>query len=277
MEHVNSVLCITGRFGQARDMFRPPYLARVAAGAAVYALEETRRLPTVAIHLPITAISQLLQTSMHLQQFVTSLALKGDEVFDRLANRPVEQPEWATFDEDLDDEQPFGSGDFAARSDSDFAARLSRFDLFAESDPAEGVPEPTASITPSPTNGYAASHTAETDTTEAATAETDAAESTAAEAAGAEATEATGEDTDTTGTGTAGTAASAPAQSRGVIEPEVAGRYDYANMTLAQLRARLRMLSVEELADLLAYEQQTLDRAPFVTMLTNRIATVQAK
>ncbi|MCC3317079.1 lipid droplet-associated protein [Nocardia africana] len=260
-------------------MFRPPYLARVAAGAAVYALEETRRLPSVAIHLPITAISQLLQTSMHLQQFVTSLALKGDEVFDRLANRPVEQPEWATFDEDLDDEQPFGSGDFGARSDSDFAARLSRFDLFAESDPAAGVPEPTTSITPSTTNGYAASHTAESDTTEATTAETDTAETTAADAVepGTNSTETTGEDTDNPGTSNPGTAAPAPAEPRGVVEPEVVGRYDYPNMTLAQLRARLRMLSVEELAELLAYEQQTLDRAPFVTMLTNRIATVQAK
>ncbi|MFF0453319.1 lipid droplet-associated protein [Nocardia africana] len=265
-------------------MFRPPYLARVAAGAAVYALEETRRLPTVAIHLPITAISQLLQTSMHLQQFVTSLALKGDEVFDRLANRPVEQPEWATFDEDLDDEQPFGSGDFGARSDSDVAARLSRFDLFAESDPAAGVPEPTTSITPSTTNGYAASHTAESDTPEAATAETDTAETTAADVVepGTNSTESTGEDTDSPGTsnpGTSnpGTAASAPAEPRGVVEPEVVGRYDYPNMTLAQLRARLRVLSVGELAELLAYEQQTLDRAPFVTMLTNRIATVQAK
>lgn len=258
-------------------MFRPPYLARVAAGAAVYALEETRRLPTVAIHLPITAISQLLQTSMHLQQFVTSLALKGDEVFDRLANRPVEQPEWATFDEDLDDEQPFGSGDFGARGDRDLAARLSRFDLFAESDPAAGVPEPTASVTPSATNGYAASHTAESDTTEAATAETDTAETTPTSDAvdtGTNSIETTGEDTDNPGTSNPGTAAAEP---RGVVEPEVAGRYDYANMTLAQLRARLRMLSVEELAELLAYEQQTLDRAPFVTMLTNRIATVQAK
>ncbi|WP_063009279.1 lipid droplet-associated protein [Nocardia kruczakiae] len=267
-------------------MFRPPYLARVAAGAAVYALEETRRLPTVAIHLPITAISQLLQTSMHLQQFVTSLALKGDEVFDRLANRPVEQPEWATFDEDLDDEQPFGSGDFGARGDRDLAARLSRFDLFAESDPAAGVPEPTASVTPSATNGYAASHTAKSDTTEAATAETDTAETTAADAAtGTNSIETTGEDTDNPGTGNPGTdnpgtgdpGTAAPAEPRGVVEPEVAARYDYANMTLAQLRARLRMLSAEELAELLAYEQQTLDRAPFVTMLTNRIATVQAK
>jgi hypothetical protein len=276
MEHVNSVLCITGRFGQARDMFRPPYLARVAAGAAVYALEETRRLPTVAIHLPITAISQLLQTSMHLQQFVTSLALKGDEVFDRLANRPVEQPEWATFDEDLDDEQPFGSGDFGARGDRDLAARLSRFDLFADSDPAAGVPEPTASVAPSATNGYAASHTAESDTVEPATAETDTAETTAADAeTGTDSPETTGEDTDNPGTSNPGTAA--PAEPRGVVEPEVAARYDYANMTLAQLRARLRMLSAEELAELLAYEQQTLDRAPFVTMLTNRIATVQAK
>ncbi|WP_036505010.1 lipid droplet-associated protein [Nocardia aobensis] len=258
-------------------MFRPPYLARVAAGAAVYALEETRRLPTVAIHLPITAISQLLQTSMHLQQFVTSLALKGDEVFDRLANRPVEQPEWATFDEDLDDEQPFGSGDFGARGDRDLAARLSRFDLFAESDPAAGVPEPTASVTPSATNGYAASHTAESGTTEAATAETDTAATTDADAdeTGTNSVETTGEDTDNPGTDNPGTAA--PAEPRGVIEPEVAARYGYANMTLAQLRARLRMLSAEELAELLAYEQQTLDRAPFVTMLTNRIATVQAK
>ncbi|NKY46089.1 lipid droplet-associated protein [Nocardia cerradoensis] len=263
-------------------MFRPPYLARVAAGAAVYALEETRRLPTVAIHLPITAISQLLQTSMHLQQFVTSLALKGDEVFDRLANRPVEQPEWATFDEDLDDEQPFGSGDFGARGDRDFAARLSRFDLFAESDPAAGVPEPAASVTPSATNGYAASHTAESDTVESATAETDTAETTTTADAvetGTNSIETAGEDTDNPGTDNPGTSnpGTAAAEPRGVIEPEVAGRYDYANMTLAQLRARLRMLSVEELAELLAYEQQTLDRAPFVTMLTNRIATVQAK
>ncbi|MEU6564903.1 lipid droplet-associated protein [Nocardia nova] len=229
-------------------MFRPPYLARVAAGAAVYALEETRRLPSAAIHLPITAISQLLQTSMHLQQFITSLALKGDEVFDRLGNRPVEQPEWATFDEDLDQETSFDS--------ADFSSRLSRFDLFQESD-GPATDEAAASvttITAATTNGYAPSHSAEPDTDEAA------------EPAASEAP--------------ADPPAAEPApqpERRGAIEPEVATRYDYANMTLAQLRARLRMLSVADLTALLEYEKQTFDRAPFVTMLTNRIATVQAK
>ncbi|WP_460700430.1 lipid droplet-associated protein [Nocardia thraciensis] len=204
-------------------MFRPPFIARVAAGAAVYALEESRRLPTAAVNFPITAISQLLQTTMHAQQFVTSLALKGDAVFDRLANRPVEQPEWATFDEDLEPEPTVGSP-----FDS---AHVSRFDMFSEPEPE---PEPAAAPEPAPEP-----------------------EPTAAESV------------------TVATASSNGSVE--VIEPEVAARYDYTTMTLAQLRARLRMLSVEDLTALLAYEQQTRDRAPFVTMLTNRIATVQAQ
>ncbi|RJO75890.1 lipid droplet-associated protein [Nocardia panacis] len=193
-------------------MFRPPFLARVAAGAAVYALEETRRLPTAAMNFPVTAISQLLQTSMHVQQFVTSLALKGDAVFERLGGAPAEQPEWATFDEDLPEEDPTP------------AARISRFDRYT-------VAEPPAA------NGNG--HGAPTDT-----------------AAPIEET---------------------PSAAAEVVEPEVATRYDYPKMTLAQLRARLRMLTVEELDALLDYEQRTSARAPFITMLTNRIATVRAQ
>ena len=48
-------------------------------------------------------------------------------------------------------------------------------------------------------------------------------------------------------------------------------------MTLAQLRARLRSLSLDELTALLDYEQRTLARAPFLTMLENRIASAKAK
>ncbi|WP_174186225.1 lipid droplet-associated protein [Nocardia barduliensis] len=207
-------------------MFRPPFLARVAAGAAVYALEESRRLPTAAMNFPITAISQMLQTTMHVQQFVTSLALKGDAVFDRLSNRPVEQPEWATFDEDLtDDPNPA-------------PLRSSRFDLYTADDP-----DP---VRASEANGHAAPVTTigeqPADEPDPAEPESD-------------------------------PAPVAPA----LAEPEVAIRYDYANMTLAQLRARLRMLTLEDLTALLEYEQHTRARAPFVTMLTNRIATVQAQ
>ncbi|MGW4121984.1 lipid droplet-associated protein [Nocardia sp. NPDC004711] len=234
-------------------MFRPPFLARVAAGAAVYALEETRRLPTTAINFPITAISQVLQTTMHLQQFVTSLALKGDAVFDRLLNQPEEQPAWATFDEDEEDEQ---TPSFAAES-----VRQSRFDLFTEPEPAVAAPAP-AVVEP-----VAAPEPAAVETEPVAVdPEPVPAESAAQEAADPEVTE---------------TAAPATASnghhSSAVVEPEVAIRFDYSAMTIAQLRARLRQLTVDDLVALLAYEQETLDRAPFVTMLTNRIATVQAK
>ncbi|WP_188828555.1 lipid droplet-associated protein [Nocardia camponoti] len=205
-------------------MFRPPFLARVAAGAAVYAIEETRRLPIVAVNFPITALSRVLQTTMHVQQFVTSLALKGDEVFERIGAGTQEQPEWATFDDDAATSAP------AAPVSN---ANASRFDLFDE------APIPA-------TNGHAVPASV---LVLEATSEEKAAEEEAAEEPADEAPEA----------------------------PEVAIRYDYPAMTLAQLRARLRMLTLEELGQLLAFEQQTRDRAPFVTMLTNRIATVQAK
>ncbi|MFX0575816.1 lipid droplet-associated protein [Nocardia nepalensis] len=212
-------------------MFRPPFLARVAAGAAVYAIEETRRLPTAAMNFPITAISQMLQTTMHVQQFVTSLALKGDGVFDRLTNSPVEQPEWATFDEDSEPE--FGA-----------PARTSRFDLYAPDEAA--APHDTLPAEAAARAGERNGHVASVQTiiqpeTEVAAPEPEV------------------------------------EPEPEVVEPEVATRYDYANMTLAQLRARLRMLTVEDLTALLEYEQRTRARAPFVTMLTNRIATVRAQ
>ncbi|MFE5283972.1 lipid droplet-associated protein [Nocardia sp. NPDC056611] len=239
-------------------MFRPPFLARVAAGAAVYALEETRRLPATAINFPITAISQMLQTTMHLQQFVTSLALKGDAVFDRLLTQSEEQPAWATFDEDDDDEQ---TPSFGAES-----AYRSRFDLFTEPEPApvpaesaaQEAAEPEATETVAPamaskaaTNGHNGSAAAKLELVADA-------EPAPAEPAPAEPEVAAEPETS-------------------VTEPEVATRLAYADMTIAQLRARLRQLSVEDLATLLDYEKQTRDRAPFVTMLTNRIATVSAQ
>ena len=48
-------------------------------------------------------------------------------------------------------------------------------------------------------------------------------------------------------------------------------------MTIAQLRARLRGLTVDQLTELLAFESAHGDRPAFVTMLTNRIATVTAE
>jgi hypothetical protein len=48
----------------------------------------------------------------------------------------------------------------------------------------------------------------------------------------------------------------------------------YETMTIAQLRGKLRALSIEQVTELLEWEQAHADRPPFVTMLSNRIATL---
>ncbi len=57
----------------------------------------------------------------------------------------------------------------------------------------------------------------------------------------------------------------------------MAAELDYPTLTLAQLRARLQSLGVDELEALLAYEQATKARAPFETLLANRITRATAK
>lgn len=189
-------------------MIRPPYLARVAAGAAVYAVEESRKLPAAAVMLPMTALSQLLQTTMHIQQFITSLAIRGDQLFSQLGGNPPEVPEWATFDEDEPALPPVNERESPA----------GRFALYSM--PPRDVGEPNGE----PTNGRQVIDAAPQ-----------------------------------------------------VGEPEIAEYLDYDSLTLAQLRARLRSLALDELTALLDYEQRSLARAPFLTMLENRIASAKAK
>jgi hypothetical protein len=62
-----------------------------------------------------------------------------------------------------------------------------------------------------------------------------------------------------------------------VTTPAVAEELDYEQLTLAELRARLQSLDVDELEALLAYEEATKGRAPFQTLLANRITRATAK
>jgi len=77
----------------------------------------------------------------------------------------------------------------------------------------------------------------------------------------------TGKDTPKSG---AATAASVDA-------PPIAEELDYESLTLAQLRARMTSLSVADLKALLAYEEAGKARAPFQTLLANRITRATAK
>ncbi|MEE6137352.1 lipid droplet-associated protein [Mycobacterium sp. 050128] len=68
-----------------------------------------------------------------------------------------------------------------------------------------------------------------------------------------------------------------PTANPAVPEPSVAAELDYQTLTLAQLRARVQSLTVDDLEALLAYEQATKARAPFQTLLANRITRASAK
>lgn len=71
----------------------------------------------------------------------------------------------------------------------------------------------------------------------------------------------------------------APAETKPTtsVTPDVVGELDYESLTLAQLRARLPSLKVADLETLLAYEDATKSRAPFQTLLANRITRATAK
>jgi len=190
-------------------MATAPYGVRLLVGAAATALEETRKLPQTILMYPMTVASQAAHLYMHIQQNLAELAIKGDEVLDTIFPPKDEQPEWATFDEDLESDDAEAAGAGARRT-------AGRYALYSE-DVAAKVSD----------NG------------EAAPAEPEPA---------------------------------APAE-----PPSIAVELDYDSLTLAQLRARLPQLKVEDLEALLAYEEATRARAPYQTLLANRITRATAK
>lgn len=208
-------------------MPRLPLAVRVAAGLAATAVDEVRNLPSTVVSLPVTAVSQVLQSYMRTQQQVTALAIRGDELLSFLTPGQ-EQPEWATFDED---EHPHVATPPPARPSSS-----GRFALYSQ------VP-----------GDVEASTTASAKTPVRKAAKTPVARSTRA---------------------TPNTARRRTEAAADVPAAPLAG---YDAMTLAQLRARLRTLSLTELEDLLLHERAAQGRPPFLTMLSNRIATVRSR
>jgi hypothetical protein len=170
------------------------------------AVEETIRLPKTILMYPMTLASTAAAVVMRFQQNVAELVIKGDSTLEHIFPPKDEQPEWATFDEDLpgEDDEP---------SDADTRAE-GRFALY--SSPEAGAGDDWART------------------------------------------------------------AAKPAK-KSVSAPEVVEELDYEQLTLAQLRARLQSLDVDELEALLAYEEATKGRAPFQTLLANRITRATAK
>lgn len=194
-------------------MATAPYGVRLLVGAAVTAIEETRKLPQTILMYPMTMVSTVAQMVMKVQQDVADLVIKGDAALETIFPPKDEQPEWATFDEDL----PADDGEDAAAGER---RTEGRFALYSVTDAVDAVDTKSQdSVTKSAGKKKAAEVTA----------------------------------------------------------PAIADELDYESLTLAQLRARLQSLSVADLEALLAYEEASKSRAPFQTLLANRITRATAK
>jgi hypothetical protein len=196
-------------------MSHVPLPVRVAVGLMVTAVEQARKLPEQLADLPVTAASRAVHAGMRVQQRVTELAIKGDQVFSLF--RPVEDtPPWARFDEDSEPLRPetdatAGGGDTSKNGRPAARPEVGEID---ETDVARAR-------TPSP---------APTD--------------------------------------------SARPGASGMTPSALAG---YDEMSLAQLRSRLRAFSLSQLVELREYEHAHQDRPAFVTLLSNRISTVRSQ
>src|SRR6476646_9888635 len=122
-------------------MATAPYGVRLLVGAAVTALEETRKLPQTILTYPMTIASQLAHLVMRVQQDVADLVNKGDEMLESLFPPKDEQPEWATFDEDLTDEIPEPAAPDGVRLTE------GRFALFTGGEPDTQTDDQTAPVT----------------------------------------------------------------------------------------------------------------------------------
>lgn len=185
-----------------------PLPVRVAVGLALTAVEQACKLPEQLAELPVTAASRAVQAGMRVQQRVTELAIKGDEVLSLF--RPVEDtPPWATFDEDDEPQGPHA--DLAAVPASGNGPVPREFGEVDEADVAHAL-TPQRSTAPTATP---------------------------------------------------------------IPTPSALTGYD--ELSIAQLRGKLRALSLLQLAEILEYEHAHQDRPAFVTLLSNRIATVRSQ
>ena len=187
-------------------MSSAPYGVRLLVGVAATAIEETRKLPQTILMYPMTLASQLAHIVMKVQQDVADLVIKGDETLEALFPPKDEQPEWATFDEDVETDDA-GDDDAAPATTRSTEGRFALY--------STGEPEAHNGQVKAPTTTGAA--------------------------------------------------------------PTIVSDLGYDALTLAQLRARLTSLRVADLEALLAYEEGARARAPFVTLIANRITRATAK
>jgi hypothetical protein len=240
-----------------------PEAVRAAAGLAATVLDEARKLPETLPGLPVRAIGLAMQASMKLQQHYAGLVARGDELFTGLLGE--HEPGLATFDDEIDTQSATVTP--AAATPSGY--RESAFDR-AEAptveedhlDVAHQVLEELAiedlvdagPVTPEAGVEGAAGALLDVDR-QAAKAPAEVPARTAEPAPPAAAKTAGG----------------------GTSEPATAPIDGYDDFSIAQLRGRLRGYAASTVEGLLAYEEATRARQPYLRMLRNRLERLDAQ
>lgn len=238
--------------GRLSDMRPLPFPLRVAAGVAVTTAERMKDLPKQLTEFPITVASQVLQTSMRVQQEVTELAVKGDDALSFLQSTE-EAPGWATFDEDLDDRD---LDDEAHTADTPAPPPPDRNGQRPNSaSPGTGDTNRDDHPWAQEERALSAWQDGQFDTPDRST-------------------DVTSQAPDTT---LPATEIVPPADEQGTGTNSVfpGGLADYDQLSLPQVRAQLRERSLAELEELLAYERSNANRPSFIGMISRRIDNVR--
>src|SRR5436853_7876503 len=118
-------------------MATAPYGVRLIVGAATVAVEETMKLPKTILMYPMTLASTAAHIVMRFQQNLAELVIKGDSTLESIFPPKDENPEWATFDEDLDDAGENGDSAVLPEGGNGDHRAEGRFALYSVTDAPE--------------------------------------------------------------------------------------------------------------------------------------------
>lgn len=229
-----------------------PEPVRAAAGLAATVLDEVRKLPETLPGLPVRAVGLAMQAALKLQQEYAGLVARGDELFTGI--RGEHEPGLATFDDD-EDAAPAPATTPPGFRDSAFdRTEAPPVDAIGDTGRVEQALEDAALeeiaiddlVDASDAAGVPAGVDADAGALENALLESE------------------GEVTPT------GDAAPAVAPRRAPVD-------GYDGFSIAQLRGRLRGYALSTVEELLAYEQATRAREPYLRMLRNRLERLTAE
>jgi len=204
-------------------------------------LDQARHLPSAITGLPVRVAGLAMQASLRLQQRYAGLVVKGDELLTQIGGSNEVAPPWATFDDDVvevADAVTEGIGVDVTVADDPLAVDVALPPL-----PGTTRARPRRTAGSATRMGHAPSAFDLVEDVPGTPAAVPASDPSIP-------------------------AASPPNGHSAMSSAPVPG---YDAFTLAQLRARLRTFDAATLHDLLNYERDQRARAPYITMLENRV------